>query len=163
MKTLFLMRHAKSSWDNPELADFDRPLNQRGLKAAAFMGKLMKERGIEPDLILSSPARRAAHTAQIVKREGQFLAEISYDEKIYEASPLTLLYLLKRVDNAVNSLLLIGHNPGFESLLKLLTSETRSMPTAALAKITMLIENWSDINEHCGKLEFLIKPKEEMR
>lgn len=127
------------------------------------MGKLMKERKISPDVILSSPAKRAAHTAQIVKEKGKLSAEIRYDERIYEASPLTLLSILAQLDDNIQKPLLIGHNPGFESLLKFLTDDVEAMPTAALAKIKLKIEHWQEITQGCGKLEFLIKPKEEQK
>jgi phosphohistidine phosphatase len=162
MKTLFLLRHAKSSWDDPNLPDFDRPLNKRGLKTAPFVGKLMKERKIQPDIILSSPAKRAAHTAELVKESGQLKANIMFNEEIYEASPLKLLSILSKVEDKYLSVLMVGHNPGMEELLKILTGENESMPTAALAKIELKISSWKEISENSGKLEFLIRPKEEM-
>lgn len=157
------MRHAKSSWDDPTLRDFDRPLNKRGLKTAPFMGKLMKQKNINPDLILSSPAKRAACTAELVKEHGNLSAEISYEKRIYDASAYDLLTVLSSIDDSIESLLLVGHNPGLEDLLRVLTGQTHRMPTAALAKISLNINAWQQISENFGKLEFLIKPKEEMK
>lgn len=162
MKTLFLMRHAKSSWDNPDLVDFDRPLNKRGLKTAPFMGELMRKRKMNPDLILSSPAKRAAHTAKLVKEYGKLSAEIVYEERIYEATAHTLLIILSQLDNSIKAPLLVGHNPGLEALLKILTGQVLSIPTAALAKIALEIDDWQEISESRGRLEFLIRPREEM-
>src|SRR5213592_2322055 len=90
MKTLFLCRHAKSSWDDPALADFERPLNGRGLKAAPFMGEFLREASLSPALIVSSPAARARHTAELVKDAARFDAQLTFDGRIYEASPRAL-------------------------------------------------------------------------
>lgn len=163
MKTLFVMRHAKSSWENSHLSDFERPLNERGLKTAPFMGELMREKNIDPDLILSSPARRAAQTAEMIKESARFSAAVKFDERIYEASPLTLLYLLGETGNEISSLMLVGHNPGLEGLIKILTGKLESMPTAALAEIELNIEKWQEVSSNCGNPVSLIRPKEEMK
>lgn len=163
MKTLFILRHAKSSWDSPDLADFDRPLNERGLRAAPFIGNLMRERALRVDLILSSPARRAAQTAAMVKEAAGFAAGIRYDERIYEASPISLLYLLAESDDAPGSVLLVGHNPGLEGLIKILTGGIQPMPTAALAEIELSIDAWREIAAGSGKLISVVRPKEEMK
>ena len=163
MKKLFLMRHAKSSWVNADLADFYRPLNERGQKAAPFMGELMRKNQILPDLIISSPARRAKQTAIFVKESAQIKQEIQFDERIYEASPHKLLYILSEVADKLESVLIVGHNPGMEGLLKILTGEIQSMPTAALAIIELDINSWSEIKADSGKLIKLIRPKDEMQ
>jgi phosphohistidine phosphatase len=163
MKTLFVLRHAKSSWDNPDLADFERPLNSRGLEASRFIGELIYERNLNPQVILSSPAKRAKQTAVLVKELAEISKPIEFDERIYEASPLALFNLIREFDQKRESVLIIGHNPGFENLVRLLTGETVSMPTAALAKINLNIEKWSDIETGEGELEFLIRPKDEMK
>lgn len=162
MKTLYLLRHAKSSWDNADLSDFERPLNERGMRAAPFMGKLMRERGLLPDLILSSPAERAKQTTLLVKEAGKLPAEIRFEESIYEASPLRLLRLISELDNDLDSVMLIGHNPGFEGLVHFLSGRSEAMPTAALAVIEMETDNWSKANLDCCSLRFVIRPKEEM-
>ncbi|MDQ3800700.1 MAG: histidine phosphatase family protein [Acidobacteriota bacterium] len=163
MKTLFILRHAKSSWDNPDLSDFDRPLNERGWRAAPFIGNLMRERALRADLILSSPARRAAQTATTVKEAAGFAAEIRYDERIYEASPSSLLYLLAESDDALDSVLVVGHNPGLEGLIKILTGGIQPLPTAALAQIELNIDSWREIAAGSGKLNSVVRPKEEMK
>lgn len=163
MKTLFVLRHAKSSWDNPDWSDFERPLNERGLRAAHFIGELIARRGIAPQRIVSSPARRAAQTAECVREFANLAAPIKFDERIYEASPLTLFNLIREFDGSVDSVLLIGHNPGFENLVRVLTGETVAMPTAALAKINLPVDAWRDLGAGKAKLEFLIRPKEEMK
>lgn len=163
MKTLFVLRHAKSSWDHPELSDFERPLNKRGLKAARFMGELMRARSLAPQRIVSSPARRAQMTAQIVSEAAGFDFPVRFDERIYEASPLTLFNLIREFDDRIDSVLLIGHNPGFENLVRLLTNETVGMPTAALAAVELRIDAWREISVGVNRLEFLLQPKEEMK
>mgnify|MGYP000456888361 CR=1 FL=1 len=163
MKTLFILRHAKSSWENADWSDFERPLNERGRRAAPFMGALMREKNFAPALILSSPARRAEETAALVKAHGEFSAPIRRDERIYEASPHALLYLLAETDDEPASLLIVGHNPGLEGLIKILTGKLEAMPTAALAVIDLDIEDWHEISANCGVLKSLTRPKEEMK
>lgn len=162
MKTLYILRHAKSCWADASLSDFERPLNERGIKAAPFMGKLMAEKNFQPDLILSSPAVRARQTAMMVKKAGRMQTEIHYDERIYEASPLRLMEIVSEIDNSVESVLLVGHNPGFEGLVKFLTGEFQSIPTAALAVIDLETDDWEAVYPECCNLRTLIRPKEEM-
>lgn len=159
MKTLFLFRHAKSSWENSELADFERPLNSRGLDDATFMGTLIYENQIKPDVILSSPAKRAKQTAILVRETAQLEKPIQYEERIYEASPLTLMQIVSRQDDSKESVFLFGHNPGFEGLVKLLTGENLDFPTAGFAKISLRIDSWSDISANCGRMELFASPK----
>ena len=163
MKTLFVLRHAKSSWDNPDWSDFERPLNSRGLDAARFIGALIYERNLQPEIIVSSPAKRAKQTAVLVKELGRIDKPVAYDERIYEASPLTLFNLLREFEDKYKSVLMVGHNPGFENIVRMLTGETVTMPTAALAKINLAAAKWSDLETGAGDLEFLIRPKEEMK
>lgn len=160
MKTLFVLRHAKSSWDNPNQTDFERPLNERGLRTAPKMGEFMKENGLEPDFIISSPAQRAKTTAEKVKDAGAFSAEIKFDPRIYEAAVNELLEVIKDAPDSAGKLLVVGHNPGFEGLVRNLTGEIREMPTAALAEIELNITSWREIEPSCGKLRNLYKPKE---
>ena len=163
MKTLYLLRHAKSSWDNAHIADFERPLNERGRQAAPFIGALIRERGIAPNLILSSPAERAKQTSLLVKEAGELSAEIRYEESIYEASPLRLLRVISELDNNLDSVMLVGHNPGFEGLIKLLSGKPEAMPTAALAVIEIDSDEWSKAELDCCSLSEIIRPKEEMK
>ncbi len=163
MKTLYLLRHAKSSWDDSSVADFDRPLNARGEKTAPFVGSLMKEREMMPEAIISSPAKRAKQTAKLVAKAAEFPSKISYDERIYEASTARLLAVMGEIANEVDSAMLVGHNPGMESLIWYLTGKMEPMPTAALAVIELNVDRWSDVVEGGGSLETVIRPKDEMR
>lgn len=161
MKTLFLMRHAKSSWENRDLSDFERPLNERGERDAPQMGKVIGGKKFPIELIISSPAERAKQTARLVKEAAQIGGEIIFDDKIYEASPHALLRIVSEIDDARSAVMLIGHNPGFENLIKFLTGEIAPMPTAALAVIKLNVERWSEIRERCGSLQTKITPKDE--
>ena len=163
MKKLLLLRHAKSSWSDPDLADFDRPLNSRGLAAAPFMGELIATREIAIDLIVSSPARRAAQTAMLVKENGGLNAELRFDERIYEASPQGLLLVASDLLNALKSVMFVGHNPGIEGFVGFLTGNIEPMPTAALAITDLDIKKWRDIASRTGKLNTVIRPKEVMK
>jgi Phosphohistidine phosphatase SixA len=160
MKRLYVLRHAKSSWDDASLADYDRPLNERGLKTAPFMGRLMRERGYLPDAVISSPANRARKTAKLASEAAGVRSPILFDEQIYEASPQTLVKVLSGVDDKAASAMVVGHNPGMEGLIRFLTGETAAMPTAALAVIDLDIENWSEIDHLSGKLVEVLRPKE---
>lgn len=160
MKVLYILRHAKSSWDDASLADFDRPLNERGLRAAPLMAAFLLEKGPVPDLIVSSPARRAEQTSDLVKEVLGSNIPIEYDERIYEASPRTLLSVITGISDEYGSALLVGHNPGLEGLIGLLSGEIAEMPTAALARIEMEIGSWQDAGASAGNLAFVARPKE---
>ncbi|HEX8287793.1 MAG TPA: histidine phosphatase family protein [Pyrinomonadaceae bacterium] len=161
MKILYILRHAKSSWDNPLLADFERPLNARGLDSAPLMGVIINKNNFQPDLILSSPAKRAKQTAILVKNSGKIESEIQYDERIYEAAPQVLLQIISEVKTDPESIMLVGHNPGLEGLIRALADEDQVMPTASLAVIDLEIENWSEIAAGQGSLRAFIRPNEE--
>ncbi|CAN5419388.1 phosphohistidine phosphatase SixA [soil metagenome] len=163
MKTLYLLRHAKSSWEDSTLSDFERPLNERGQKTAPFMGELMARLGFDPYVILSSPAARTRETASLIKKAGKFDAEIMCEHRIYEASPKTLRQVLSELNDAYQSVLLIGHNPGIEGFIRLLTGEVESMPTAALAVIEINTDNWDLVDEGRGTLQQIYRPKEQMQ
>ncbi len=160
MKKLLLLRHAKSSWDDAGLADFDRPLNGRGRRAAPLMGNFIRERRLRPDLIISSPAQRARETTALVIEASGLDAELRYDERIYEATAGRLLEVLEGVEDDKQEVMLVGHNPGFENLLAHLTGESRRVPTAALARILLDAEKWVEAGARGGRLEWLVKPKE---
>jgi len=160
MKTLLLLRHAKSGWKDNGLGDFDRPLNQRGLKAAPAMGKLLRKRKLQPDLVLSSPAERARQTTQLVLESADLKTELRYDERIYEAGVARLLEIISQIDDEADVAMLVGHNPGFEDLQEALTGEAHDFPTAALACIELNIEKWNKVRAGAGRLEWLATPKE---
>jgi phosphohistidine phosphatase len=153
------MRHAKSSWDDASLADFERPLNARGEGAAAFMGKFMRKNSLEPAIIISSPAKRAKQTAKFAKEAGKFSCDLKFDERIYEASPRALLEVVGRIDDAHSSAMLVGHNPGIEGFIRLLTDKIEPMPTAALAIVEIDIDTWAKIADGGGRLNDVFRPK----
>jgi phosphohistidine phosphatase len=160
MKTLLVLRHAKSSWENSELSDFDRPLNARGLEAIQLIGRELYNLNLETDLILSSPAKRAKQTAILVKESGGISGEIQYEESIYEASVMKLLHLVSEIGDKFDVVLLVGHNPGLEELIRVLTGRIQVMPTATLAKLDLNIKSWSETAAKCGSLDLAITPKE---
>jgi len=162
MKRLFILRHAKSSWTGIDLADFDRPLNERGLQAAPFMGRYIADKGYMPDAIVSSPARRARETAELVKEYSGFEPEIGFDERIYEASPNTLREVASELPDHVDSAMIVGHNPGVEGFIRHLTGQVEPMPTAALAVVELDIDSWGKIDHLSGRVVSVIRPKELM-
>jgi phosphohistidine phosphatase len=160
MKTLFLLRHAKSSWDNSSLADFERPLNERGLRAAPLIGATILQHQFQIDLIISSSAKRAEQTALLVKEAARINCEIQFDAGIYEASSQKLRQIVTNIGKEIESILLVGHNPGFEVFLEFLTHKSHQMPTAALAVIDLRIDEWNKVAADTGKLRMLLRPKE---
>lgn len=160
MKTLYLMRHAKSSWENSGLTDFDRPLNERGLSVAPFIGETIRKRDLLPEVIIASPARRAKQTAELVKSAAQIDAELRFDGRIYAAGTSELLDVAMELGDEFASAMLVGHNPGFENMVRVLTGEYETMPTASIAVIDLEIEKWCDIFVECGILRALLRPKE---
>jgi len=167
MKTLSLLRHAKSGWDAPNVRDFDRPLNARGRKAARAMGREMRRLGLGFDLILASPAARVTETlAELAQGYGGAVAT-DFDAHIYLASPETLLGLVRAADDAHARLLIVGHNPGMEQLALLLAQggELRDRiaakyPTGALAEIGFDAASWRDVAEGAGRLNRFIRPRD---
>ena len=160
MKTIHLLRHAKSSWKDPGQSDFERPLNGRGREAAPLVGQFILKQKIRPDLILCSPAERARQTAALVIQSAKLSAELRFDERIYEADAARLVEVVSQIDEPFGVALLVGHNPGMEDLLRTLTGESHSMPTAALARIILDVEKWSKVREGTGRLEWLVRAKE---
>lgn len=160
MKTLFILRHAKSSWDDADFADFDRPLNKRGLENAPLVGDVIRKNKFQIDSIISSPAKRAAQTAALVREAAQIETEIQFDDRIYEASPHRLLEIASELDDKIESVMLVGHNPGLEGLLKMLTQKVEPLPTAALAVVDLRIDGWKEIHIDCCDLRTIIRPKD---
>ena len=169
MKTLLLLRHAKSSWDEEPLRDFDRPLAPRGRKAAARMGRLLAERGLVPDHILCSTARRARETYDGVAPKLPRSAEITFEDRLYMAEPATLLRLVRRLPDDADTVLLIGHNPGLEQFARQLAGSgdgdalgrmAHKFPTAALAVLRFDRDRWSDLALSDGRLEAFVAPRE---
>jgi phosphohistidine phosphatase len=160
MKTLFLLRHAKSSWKDSTLQDFDRPLNGRGRKASELVGAFIRKQKLMPDLVLSSPAVRARETIEIVLKAAKLEVELRYDQRIYEAGALRLLEVISQIDEHKNAVMIVGHNPGLEELLEVLTGRPERINTGALAKIDLATTKWSKALEGKGSLDWLVRPKE---
>ena len=160
MLTLYLLRHAKSSWDYASQQDFDRPLENRGRKAARLIGEFIEEKGIDFDLVLVSTAARTRETIALIRERAKFAGEVRYDERIYEATASRLLQIIAQIDDVRESVLLVGHNPGIEELLALLTGEQHRVTTANLAKINIEATKWSANLTNNGTLEWIIRPKE---
>lgn len=144
MKRLTLIRHAKSSWDSPALDDFDRPLNKRGERNAPDMGKRLAKREFLPDLIITSPAKRAYTTARIVAREiGYSRNRIQPDERIYMADPTALTKLVRETPEEVDHVALFGHNPGFTQLTNRLGDvRIDNVPTCGVVCLEFDIDSW---------------------
>jgi len=170
MKKLTLLRHAKSSWDDTITRDFDRPLNDKGKKASKAVGTFIKRQGLVFDLVLASPAVRVIETLEHVEEASGESWEPEWERKIYLASSVTLMDVLRGVDSDADHILMVGHNPGLEDLVFDLvpddgSSEAREMveekyPTAALAEMSLDIESWSDIVDSCGSLNRFTRPRD---
>jgi phosphohistidine phosphatase len=145
MKTLLVLRHAKSSWSDPALDDYERPLNTRGRRDAPRMGALVREHGLIPDVVISSDAVRARLTAEAVVEAARYEGEILRDQRLYMAGPAHVLSVLRTVGEKAETVMIVGHNPGLEELVAQLTGERQDLPTAALAQIVLPIDRWRDL------------------
>lgn len=161
MKTLLILRHAKSSWKDGKLHDHDRPLNERGKRDAPRMGELLKQEDLVPDLIISSTAKRARKTAKKVAKACNYDGEIREERNLYHGVPENYIYILRRLPKRYDCVMVVGHNPSLEYLLEELTGSDETMPTAALAQVTFKIKKWKQLNENTeGKLVNLWRPRE---
>ena len=148
MKTLFLVRHAKSSRNEPALQDKDRPLNNRGKRDAPKMGKRLAKREAMPDLILSSPAKRALKTAQLIAKKLDYkLQDIVVDERLYATGADELLHLIRKLGAKPKSVMLVGHNPELTELAHHLSSKITHLPTCAIAEFTIEAKSWTTIGK----------------
>jgi phosphohistidine phosphatase len=162
MKTLLVLRHAKSSWKDTSLEDHDRPLNKRGKKTAPRMGKLLKDEKLVPDLIISSTAVRAKKTAEAVAKTAKVKSDIRLEPRLYLAGTQTMIQVLQEItSDPIKRVMIVGHNPGQENLVQELTGRAEPFPTAALAHIELPIKKWSDMEAGIkGELINLWRPKE---
>ncbi len=161
MKTLLLMRHAKSSWKDSELDDHDRGLSGRGKKDAPRMGELLKDEGLLPDYLVTSSARRARKTADHVALASGFRGECRLTEELYMAGPDKILEVIGQTPDACERLLLIGHNPGLEEFLERLTGTYTPLATAAVAHLEIDIDSWPLLTRHSqAELIRLWQPRE---
>lgn len=159
MKTLLLMRHAKSSWKDSTIEDCDRPLNKRGEKDAPMMGELLFEKELTPQKIYCSTALRARLTAESVAKSSHFSGETIFMDSFYLGEPVDYLEGLRAIPDDVERVLIIGHNPGLEGLLQILSDKVESLPTAAIAHIVLPIKHWSEITDELdGDLISLWRP-----
>ncbi len=167
MKTLTLLRHAKSGWDDPVARDFDRPLNPKGQRAAAMMGRHLRAEGLVFDHVLASPAVRVVETlAQVATGYGSDLAP-HWDQRLYLASAATLLDLVHELPAGADSVLVSGHNPGLEELVLLLAAENdlrlsveQKYPTATLAEMRFDVADWGDVKPGRGELVHFTRPRD---
>ena len=161
MKRIYIIRHAKSSWKDPTVDDFDRPLKKRGKRDAPFMGKRLKASHVLPDLILSSPAKRAAATAKIIAEEiGYPKKQIVYEHAIYEAGVETLLDILRQLDENVQQVALCGHNPGLTMFAEYVSGVLiENIPTCGIFCVDFATDSWREIGERKGTVVFFDYPK----
>ena len=161
MKVLYVVRHAKSSWENTDLSDFERPLNERGEKDAPRMGKRLKERGVLPDIIYASPAIRAWTTAvTIAKILGYDAQGIQSERKLYHADENVLLQSVRHISESIDSVMMVGHNPGLTEFVNdLLEDNIENIPTAGVVAAQLRIDSWKKADWKCGELVFFDFPK----
>jgi len=146
MKTLYLVRHAKSSWDEPALPDRERPLNERGQRDVATMGKRLARRDVKLDLLLSSPATRALTTAEhLAKALGIKRKDIVVVERLYDAPAKELLGVIEGLGEEPRRVMLVAHNPGLTELAQQFASEINDLPTCAIVEFRFAVASWSEI------------------
>ena len=164
VKSLLLVRHAKSSWDQPGLSDFDRPLNDRGKRDAPAMGKRLKERGIQPALILSSPAKRAVSTSKrLADAMGHDRTKIKADPTLYHADEEDILTVVRGLERKLTSVMIVGHNPGLTDFVNSLNRNQEpvilNIPTCGIVAFSFPIDEWKTIALGTGKFDFFDFPK----
>ncbi len=145
MKTLFLLRHAKAIPSEPGGSDFDRTLTEQGSRDAEMVGQYLGGRQLKIDLVISSPAKRARETTELVLHGARLAVDVRNDPRIYDATSQDLLAVISESDPQLQSIMVVGHNPGMEDLLRSLTGRSESMSTAALAEIDIDADGWSNV------------------
>jgi phosphohistidine phosphatase len=161
MKTLLLMRHGKSSWKDTNLSDHERPLNKRGQKDAPHMGMILRDRELIPQRILSSTALRARQTAEAISAISDFQEEVTYLDRLYMAEADEYIAVLRELPDTIERVMVIGHNPGLETLLQLLSGQIEPLPTAVIAHLVLPIRYWTELNTDTnGDLVDIWRPKE---
>jgi phosphohistidine phosphatase len=160
VKKLIVIRHAKSSWDNPVLGDFQRPLNERGERDAPNMGKRIKEKRIVPDLMLSSPAKRALTTCEKIAGILHSKEKIKTNKDLYHAEDEEILRIMKGISDTHNTVFIFGHNPGLTDFVNRLTNEfINNVPTCGVVACALSIKSWKEADWGKGKVEFFDYPK----
>lgn len=162
-KILYLLRHAKSDWSNDNQKDFDRELNQRGYNDAPRMAMRLSELNVNPDKILCSSAKRTTLTCEYVcERIDYKLDDVIFDEDLYEASSRAVLQKINTLEDTLNEVLFIGHNPTYTYIAEYLSGkEIGNIPTCGCVKLSFEVNSWSEISKDLGKLEWFIYPKDE--
>ena len=161
MKTLFLMRHAKSSWKDDSLADHERPLKKRGKKDIKLIAKVIKKNDLKPDLIITSSAVRAKETAELLAEAIGFKGKIVVSDNLYMGEPSDYMEILTDIKEKFGSVLIVGHNPGLEAYLQIIDGEIEALPTAGLGYLMLAVDEWEDITlETMGDLVGFWKPKD---
>jgi phosphohistidine phosphatase len=159
VKTLLLMRHAKSDWDAEYGSDHDRPLNGRGTRSAKLMGRVLTEEGLEPDHVISSTALRARSTAELAIAAGPWDARLALDRALYEEGPKGVLGAATSAPD-VPRLMLVGHQPTGSMLVAALTGERAEMKTATVAVVDLDLETWAGLPQAAGTLSRILSPRE---
>lgn len=169
MKTLYLLRHTKSDWGNPNLADIDRPLNERGIKASQRLGELFETQGIKPELILCSPARRTRQTLSLIAETTGKEYDTRFEPGLYETSAAQILKIIHQLPDSTASVMIIGHNPGLETLARDLIRPSNpealarlheKFPAGGLATLGFHTQHWRDIGPAAGDLMDFVTPRE---
>ena len=161
MKTLLIMRHAKSSWDDPDQPDHDRPLNKRGKCDAPQMGQLLREQNLVPELIITSTAARARKTAKRVAQSCGYDQEIVKRPELYQGGIESYVQALRELGDPAEHILIIGHNPDLSEWLEMLTGQLTTFPTAAIAQVKLDVTTWSELTAATpGRIQNLWRPKE---
>ncbi|WP_321777927.1 SixA phosphatase family protein [Sulfurimonas sp.] len=159
MKKLYIIRHAKSSWEEVGFVDFDRPLNKRGKIDASKMGDRLRTKGVKPDIILSSDALRAKKTIKAIAKKVKFKNKIKFRKKIYEASLSTLHKMIKKVDNKNSTLFLCGHNFELNMMAQKYVGLDENIPTCGIVEIEFNCNKWKDISKQNARLISFDYPK----
>ncbi|MFO1043353.1 MAG: histidine phosphatase family protein [Planctomycetaceae bacterium] len=163
MKTLLLLRHAKSSWKDSELPDHDRPLKPRGIKAARRIGRLLREQNLIPERILCSTATRARETLRLAEEEFPQKSATEFIAALYHCAPREFVTALHNVEDNVHSVMIVGHNPGMEEWLQSLIGQPGVMPTGCLVQMALPVDNWSQVTESTrSELINIWRPRELM-
>lgn len=165
MKTLYLNRHAKSSWDSATLSDFDRPLNKRGERDAPLMGSVLSKLVRAPQLIYSSPAKRAITTAKIIADHFSYdHSEIKEEQNIYEAGISNIMNIINNTSNNYDIIMLFGHNPAFTMISNYLSEKyIDNMPTSGFVQIDFPFESWKEVKDETGNLILFEYPKKHLK
>jgi len=164
MKRLLLVRHAKSSWDHPDLSDFERPLNRRGHHDAPLMGRILKEMNVVSDLIISSPAVRAISTARYFAESMDYpLEKIITNDQLYDAIPSDIINVISEVGKSVNALMIVGHNPGLTEAADQLSGKINdNIVTSAIFNIDFDTDSWKKISRKNARIGFYEFPKKHL-